>query len=110
MALADQAKGTPHGFANPAFYENAASFYDVLSVKTAVARRNFNDSVDATDGTVDRLRTLDDYSGSPTQYTSPGVGQRDRPRHAGRHLLALAAAAAAGVTGGAATAAPSSAR
>lgn len=47
-------------------------FYDVLSVKTAVARRNFVNSVDATAGTVDRLRTFGDYSGSPTQHTGPG--------------------------------------
>jgi subtilase family serine protease len=72
MALADQKAGHPHGFANPAFYANAGQFYDVLSVKTAVARRNFVNSVDATAGTVDRLRTFDDYSGSPTQHTGPG--------------------------------------
>jgi subtilase family serine protease len=72
MALADQKAGHPHGFANPAFYANAGSFYDVLSVKTAVARRNFNNSVDASAGTSDHLRTFDDYSGSPTQHTNPG--------------------------------------
>ena len=72
MALADQRAGHPHGFANPVFYANPGSFYDVLSVKTAVARRNFNNSVDATAGTSDFLRTFDDYSGSPTQHTGPG--------------------------------------
>jgi subtilase family serine protease len=72
MALADQAAGHPHGFANPLFYANSGVFYDVLSVKTAVARRNFNNSVDASAGTSDRLRTFDDYSGSPTQHTNPG--------------------------------------
>jgi len=72
MALADQATGQPHGFANPTFYAHAGAFYDVLSVKTAVARRNFVNSVDATDGTVDLLRTFDDYSGSPTQHTNSG--------------------------------------
>ncbi|HET6643678.1 MAG TPA: S53 family peptidase [Gaiellaceae bacterium] len=72
MALADQKAGHPHGFANPVFYANAGSFYDVLSVKTAVARRNFNNSVDASAGTSDRLRTFDDYSGSPTQHTNAG--------------------------------------
>jgi subtilase family serine protease len=72
MALADQKAGHPHGFANPAFYANKASFYDVLSVKTVVARRNYNNSVDASAGTSDRLRTFDDYSGSPTQHTNPG--------------------------------------
>lgn len=72
MALADQAKGAPHGFANPVFYANPGAFYDVLSVKTAVARRNFVNGVDGTAGTVDRLRTFDDYAGSPTQHTGPG--------------------------------------
>jgi len=72
MALADQRAGHPHGFANPAFYANAGSFYDVLSVKTAVARRNFNNGVDASAGTSDFLRTFDDYSGSPSQHTGPG--------------------------------------
>jgi subtilase family serine protease len=72
MALADQKSGFVHGFANPAFYANPGAFYDVLSVKTAVARRNYVNGVDASDGTVDRLRTFDDYSGSPTQHTNPG--------------------------------------
>jgi subtilase family serine protease len=72
MALADQKAGHPHGFANPAFYANAGSFTDVLSVKTAVARRNYVNSVDASAGTSDRLRTFDDYSGSPTQHTNAG--------------------------------------
>jgi subtilase family serine protease len=74
MALADQAAGHPHGFANPLFYDNANTgpFYDVQSVKTAVARRNFNNGVDASGGTADRLRTFDDYSGSPTQHTDSG--------------------------------------
>jgi subtilase family serine protease len=72
MALADQGAGAPHGFANPVFYANAGAFYDVLSVKTAVARRNFVNGVDATAGTADLLRTFDDYAGSPTQHTGPG--------------------------------------
>jgi subtilase family serine protease len=72
MALADQAAGKPHGFANPLFYAHAGAFYDVQSVKTAVARRNFVNGVDATDGTTDLRRTVDDYSGSPTQHTNPG--------------------------------------
>ena len=71
MALADQKDGFVHGFANPAFYENPQAFTDVLSVKTAVARRNFVNGVDATDGTVDVLRTFDDYSGSTSQHTGP---------------------------------------
>jgi subtilase family serine protease len=72
MALADQKAGAPHGFANPAFYAYPGSFYDVKSVKTAVARRNYINSVDASAGTADRLRTFDDYSGSPTQHTNTG--------------------------------------
>lgn len=72
MALADQAAGHPHGFANPLFYNNRSAFYDVTSVKTAVARRNFVNGVDASNGTTDFLRTFDDYSGSPTQHTDTG--------------------------------------
>src|SRR6266480_2817526 len=73
MALSDQKAGVagPHGFANPFFYANPGKVYDVLSVKTAVARRNFNNSVDTCSGTSDRLRTFNDYSGSPTQSTGP---------------------------------------
>jgi subtilase family serine protease len=72
MALADQKAGHPHGFANPLFYDNPAAFYDVLPVKTAVARRNFNNGVDASAGTSDFLRTFDDYSGSKSQHTNGG--------------------------------------
>ena len=72
MALADQSAKHPHGFANPLFYANPAAFYDVGSVQTAVARRNFVNGVDASNGTVDRLRTFDDFSGSPAQHTGPG--------------------------------------
>jgi subtilase family serine protease len=72
MALANQRAGRSLGFANPLFYANPGAFYDVVSVKTAVARRNYVNSVDASAGTVDRLRTFDDYSGSPTQHTNKG--------------------------------------
>jgi subtilase family serine protease len=72
MALADQKAGHAHGFANSLFYAYPGSFTDILSVKTAVARRNFNNGVDASAGTADRLRTFDDYSGSPTQHTDAG--------------------------------------
>jgi subtilase family serine protease len=72
MALADHKAGHAHGFSNPLFYANPGAFYDVLSVKTAVARRNFVNDVDASAGTADLLRTFDDYSGSPTQHTGPG--------------------------------------
>jgi subtilase family serine protease len=72
MALADQKDGIVHGFANPFFYMHPGKFTDILSVKTAVARRNFNNGFDDCDGTADRLRTFDDYSGSPTQHTNAG--------------------------------------
>jgi subtilase family serine protease len=72
MALLDQKDGMHHGFANPLFYAHPGAFFDVTSVKTAVARRNFKNGVDATNGTSDFLRTFDDYSGSPTQHTNPG--------------------------------------
>ncbi|MFL6600924.1 MAG: protease pro-enzyme activation domain-containing protein [Steroidobacteraceae bacterium] len=72
MALADQKAGHPHGFANPLLYANPAAFYDVLPIKTAVARRNFNNGVDASAGTADFLRTFDDYTGSPSQHTASG--------------------------------------
>ena len=72
MALADQSAGHPHGFANLLFYQHPEAFFDVQSVKTAAARRNFNNSVDASAGTSDFLRTFDDYTGSPTQKTTPG--------------------------------------
>jgi len=67
MALADQNAGHPHGFANPVFYANPGAFYDVLSVKTAVARRNFVNGVDASAGTVDRLRSSANQSGRHAQ-------------------------------------------
>ena len=51
---------------------NPGKFTDITSVNTAVARRNFNNSVDDCSGTADRLRTFNDYSGSPTQSTGPG--------------------------------------
>jgi len=61
MALADQAKGSPHGFANPSIYalNGGASLHDVVSPASTVAvvRVNFNNSVDASAGTNIRLRT-----------------------------------------------------
>src|SRR2546426_6795310 len=61
MALADQAKGAAHGFANPVFYANATSgaFYDVLHQSGAGVRVNYNNSVDATAGLAYPLRTFD---------------------------------------------------
>jgi subtilase family serine protease len=61
MALADEAKGAAHGFANPVFYANATSgaFYDVDHVYGAMVRANYVNSIDASAGTVYRLRTFD---------------------------------------------------
>jgi subtilase family serine protease len=61
MALADQSSGTPHGFANPLFYQNAgtAAFYDVQHVHAAIVRANYVNSIDNSAGTVYRLRTFD---------------------------------------------------
>jgi subtilase family serine protease len=72
MALADQKAGYYHGFANPLLYAHPGELTDITSIHTAVARRNFNNGVDATAGTSDFLRTFDDYSGSPAQHTSVG--------------------------------------
>lgn len=72
MALAQQNAGKTFGFANPVFYKHANCFRDIKSIKTAVARRNFNNYVDVSDGTSDKIRTFDDYSGSPTQSTGLG--------------------------------------
>jgi subtilase family serine protease len=62
MALADQAHGSPHGFANPVFYSLAGSpaFTDIVSPASTVAivRANYNNSVDASGGLNYRLRTM----------------------------------------------------
>ena len=62
MALADQAAGHPHGFANPVFYSLAGSsaFADVASPAStlAVVRSNYNNNVDASAGLNYQLRTL----------------------------------------------------
>jgi subtilase family serine protease len=72
MALSDQKAGFAHGFANPFFYQNPSKFTDITSVKTAVARRNYSNGVDNCNGTSDSLRTFDDYTNSPTQFTDTG--------------------------------------
>jgi subtilase family serine protease len=64
MALADQAKGSPHGFANPVFYARLAgssAVHDIVNPASTVAvvRTNYNNGVDATAGLSYRLRTMD---------------------------------------------------
>jgi subtilase family serine protease len=62
MALADQAAGHPHGFANPLFYSLAgsASFKDIVSPASTVAvvRTNYKNGVDASNGLSYVLRTM----------------------------------------------------
>jgi subtilase family serine protease len=70
MALADQAAGGPLGFVNPLLYKLGAShasaasaFYDVVPAgKQALARVDYLDGVDAKEGTLTSVRTLD-YEG-----------------------------------------------
>jgi subtilase family serine protease len=62
MAIADQAAGRPHGFANPALYAAAGSagFYDPKPrPNTAVIRNDFANGVNAADGIITSARTLD---------------------------------------------------
>ena len=73
MALADQAHGSPHGFANPVFYSLAgsAAYHDVVSPAStlAVVRVNYNNNVDASAGLSYRLRTLNQ---TLSLQTTPG--------------------------------------
>ena len=73
MALADQAHGTPHGFANPVLYSLAgsAAFHDVVSPAStiAVVRTNYNNNVDASAGLNFRLRTMNQ---TLSLQTTPG--------------------------------------
>jgi len=59
MALADQAAGVPHGFANPLFYSHPGAFTDVTSPASTVAvvRTNYVNGVDSSNGLAYRLRT-----------------------------------------------------
>jgi subtilase family serine protease len=61
-ALADQAWGRPHGFANYQIYRLAGtpSFHDIVSPNQTkyVVRQDFVNSVDASDGLVTSLRAL----------------------------------------------------
>jgi subtilase family serine protease len=71
MALADQAAGAPHGFANPVFYAHAGAFTDVRSPTSTVAvvRTNYNNSIDASAGLSYRLRTANQ---TLSLQTTPG--------------------------------------
>ncbi len=73
MALADQAAGHPHGFANPVFYSLAgsASFTDIVNPAStlAVVRTNYVNGVDPSAGLAYRLRTLNQ---TLSLQTTPG--------------------------------------
>lgn len=73
MALADQRAGQAHGFANPALYGLAgtSAFRDVVDPASTVAavRNDFVNSVDASDGIITSLRTMNQTG---TIRTRPG--------------------------------------
>jgi len=62
MALADQAAGRAHGFANPAFYglAKSAALHDIVnpSSTVAVVRNDYRNSVDASNGILTSLRAM----------------------------------------------------
>lgn len=73
-AIADQAQGRAHGFANPAIYalNGTPAVRDVVppASSRAVVRVDYNNSVDDSAGTKTSLRTLDDEAQSI--HTAPG--------------------------------------
>src|SRR5262249_4707446 len=73
MALADQAAGHPHGFANPLFYSLAGSlaYRDIVSPASTVAvvRTNYVNGVDASNGLAFVLRTMNQ---TLSLQTTPG--------------------------------------
>jgi hypothetical protein len=74
MALADQAHGSPHGFANPLFYEKLAgssAVHDVVNPASTVAvvRSDYANSVDASGGVLYSLRTMNQ---TLSLHTTPG--------------------------------------
>jgi len=71
-ALADQAAGHPHGFANPAIYRlRANAVRDVVDPAQTLSavRVDFSNSTDAADGLVTSLRT---FNQTQTLSTRPG--------------------------------------
>ncbi|HYZ30003.1 MAG TPA: S53 family peptidase [Thermoleophilaceae bacterium] len=73
MALADQAAGFHHGFANPALYRLAgtSAFHDIVpsTGQLAVVRNDYKNGVDDSGGVTTSLRTLDHDS---SLATAPG--------------------------------------
>ncbi|HEX5922952.1 MAG TPA: S53 family peptidase [Baekduia sp.] len=86
-ALADQAAGHPHGFANPAIYRLAGGgvLHDIRghSPVPAVVRVNYKNGENAAGGTTPLLRSLDDEAQSlhltPGWDNLTGVGSPDGP-------------------------------
>jgi subtilase family serine protease len=81
MALADQAAGKPHGFANPALYRlyRTDAFRDVTAPQSTVAvvRTNYINNTNEADGTQTLLRTagiLGTLSSIPGYDDSTGLG------------------------------------
>jgi hypothetical protein len=81
MALADQAAGHPHGFANPALYAayRKQGFHGISApaTKVAVVRTNYVNSTNASGGTQTLLRTAGDtgtLSSVPGYDDSTGLG------------------------------------
>jgi subtilase family serine protease len=81
MALADQAAGKPHGFANPALYaaRTANAFHDISSPTkpVAVIRTNYVNSTNAEGGMETLLRTADNLASLksvPGYDDSTGLG------------------------------------
>jgi subtilase family serine protease len=82
MALADQAKGAPHGFANPALYASPQSaFNDVVTPASTVAavRKDYTNSVDASGGFTYSLRVLDQTTSLRTTAGYDDVTGRGTP-------------------------------
>jgi subtilase family serine protease len=90
MALADQAAGQPHGFANPLFYCNArsAAFADIVSPSSTVAvvRTNYVNGVDASAGLAYVLRTMNQTLSLQTTPGYDDVTGLGTPRAAFLHL------------------------
>src|SRR5438128_5973374 len=73
MAVADQAAGRPHGFANPLLYglNRTSAVTDITNPASIIAtvRTNYANNVDASAGLLYRLRTMNQ---TLTLHTTPG--------------------------------------
>jgi hypothetical protein len=73
MAVADQAAGHPHGFANPALYAAGAGSYNDIATSSSDplgdVRVDFANGVDAGSGLLYSVRTFGD---TLTLHSAPG--------------------------------------